>query len=666
MIRSALLVILLAVMAAPAMAADDTWLGVNTTWNDGPNNWSLGTPPAYDLTTDVAVFTGALTPAQPTFFLHVLGADPSMEVSGLRFESAGWTVTFPGWTGIGTNGVTVADGAGAVTLTSSQADQAAIMTSSPETWYVGTGSTLTVGGWASIYTSSPLIKTGAGTLQLFGNSRDGSDLQFQQGPAEVSKTAYNYLTGSITVGTVSTTATLTNKNLTGVETDVLSDDAILTINAGSTVDSTLGGLGCSTVNINGGSLILGTAYFNGGGQAVGVSVFGKGYYYGGPVQASAGTITMAGGSITGTPTTDSGSFANCIQLLGPAINATAGTSTINPMVYWVGGASAGPGATPALQPHVVTVAGGATLNLAGGIVNGIWSVDANDQQFVKEGAGTVAIGGNIQWQGSMTLNGGTLLYNGTLNESTATFNLANTWEWDWISSRNLNVVVNNTATLGGTGNIKLGGANSITVNAGGTISPGASVGTLTATGGSVLMGGVATPAKLLNEIDASGSDQLAMTGALTLNNGGTTELQLSLLNHFSATGTGPYTIVNGFSSLTGTFANAAGVSGSGRVDLGFKGWEGVITYNATDIVLSDLVMNGDTNGDGIVNFADYGNLTNNYNAPGDRSTGDMNGDGIVNFADYGILTNNYGVATPEPASLSLLVLGGLALIRRRR
>jgi hypothetical protein len=164
-----------------------------------------------------------------------------------------------------------------------------------------------------------------------------------------------------------------------------------------------------------------------------------------------------------------------------------------------------------------------------------------------------------------------------------------------------------------------------------------------------------------------------MTGALTLNNGGPTLLQLSLLSHFVPTNAASYTIVNGFSSLTGAFANAAGKS-LGRVDLGNGDWEGVITYNATDITLSNLVMLGDAKGEtpgslpnGIVDFADYQALEAGFGNPGSTwATGDFNGDGQVTFADYQILESHFGHVTPEPASLSLLVLGGLALIRRRR
>ncbi len=81
---------------------------------------------------------------------------------------------------------------------------------------------------------------------------------------------------------------------------------------------------------------------------------------------------------------------------------------------------------------------------------------------------------------------------------------------------------------------------------------------------------------------------------------------------------------------------------------------------------------GDANGDGNVDVTDLGILATNYGAVGgaEWSTGDFSGDGNVDVSDLGILATNYGVvaaeAVPEPSTLSLLLFGMLALIRRRR
>ncbi|MFT3788440.1 MAG: dockerin type I domain-containing protein [Tepidisphaeraceae bacterium] len=89
---------------------------------------------------------------------------------------------------------------------------------------------------------------------------------------------------------------------------------------------------------------------------------------------------------------------------------------------------------------------------------------------------------------------------------------------------------------------------------------------------------------------------------------------------------------------------------------------------------------GDLNFDGKVNFADLLGLAAHYNTTAGMSwlTGDFNKDGATNFSDLLLLAANYGTTAtasvdwsmaqlaPEPASASLLVLGGTSLLRRAR
>lgn len=82
---------------------------------------------------------------------------------------------------------------------------------------------------------------------------------------------------------------------------------------------------------------------------------------------------------------------------------------------------------------------------------------------------------------------------------------------------------------------------------------------------------------------------------------------------------------------------------------------------------------GDTNNDGVVDLVDLNNVLNNFGATG-SNPGDDNSDGTVDLVDLNNVLNNFGAThaasalsvVPEPASLGLIGLVGLGLIRRRR
>ncbi len=80
---------------------------------------------------------------------------------------------------------------------------------------------------------------------------------------------------------------------------------------------------------------------------------------------------------------------------------------------------------------------------------------------------------------------------------------------------------------------------------------------------------------------------------------------------------------------------------------------------------------GDFNLDGEVNAGDLALLATNYGLVGTWgwATGDGNGDGNVDAGDLAMLATNYGTVVhpvPEPVTLSLLAVGGAALLRRRK
>ena len=109
-----------------------------------------------------------------------------------------------------------------------------------------------------------------------------------------------------------------------------------------------------------------------------------------------------------------------------------------------------------------------------------------------------------------------------------------------------------------------------------------------------------------------------------------------------------------------------------------------ISYGGESVLIGDVAvdqtfaytvfpLDGDVNGDGFVGGADLTQVIYNWGMTGaSHADGDLNGDGTVSGPDYTEIVTSWGNGSPpepgpipEPATLSLLLLGCLTLIRRR-
>ena len=296
---------------------------------------------------------------------------------------------------------------------------------------------------------------------------------------------------------------------------------------------------------------------------------------------------------------------------------------------------------------------------------------------VKTGSGTQILTGNNTYKGELLVSAGTLALGGagaltdansgiTVDGPTAVF-MQNS------SVANDRTFTLTQGTLGGTGTITTAITSGLDV----TIAPGDRT--------------LATPAEgiltIENAVDLTdgttemrlfgptGNDTLLQTTTGGLTYGGILKIidlnptDFAIGNHWD---------LFYFESQSGTFSNDPEFGTVGGIDLPLlaagQKWSFDYDTGVLSVVLG--VPPGDTNGDGVVDAADYITLKSNIGTStgAGLAAGDFNDSGATDWADLQILIGAFnaggvgGAQTtiPEPATLGLLALGGLAVIRRRR
>jgi autotransporter-associated beta strand protein len=240
------------------------------------------------------------------------------------------------------------------------------------------------------------------------------------------------------------------------------------------------------------------------------------------------TLVQSGGVMSGTATglaiytQSGGGFSGTVTTGIYALTNAASTSTggsINASDFFLLG-----------LPDGVAVVG-ATLSGTG--------------QLVKSGDAIVLLTGNNNFTGATTVNGGSLIVNGSIASSSLT-------------------TVNSGATLGGNGTV-----GNTTIN-GGALAPGNSIGLLTVQGNLVFT----AASSYMVEISPSNADRTNATGSATLGN--------ATVNANFAAGTyvaKQYTILNAAGGVNGTFSGPANTNLPG-------GFKSSLSYDASNAFLN--------------------------------------------------------------------------------
>ncbi|MDB5320604.1 MAG: Autotransporter-associated beta strand repeat protein [Phycisphaerales bacterium] len=507
-----------------------------------------------------------------------------------------------------------------------------------------------------------------------------------------------------TVAANNVTVGLTNNSgFAGTASGIISMDAgtftANALNLGSRINGATAGTGTATntaaLNVGGGAFtvsgattIANNAITSSGSVTGSLNVSG-GSFTTGTIVASPKTATgtgvattninLTGGSLTVTGSTFTlASQATAGTAVGN-LNITGGTLTTNANILDGGGATTTSvnlnGGTLDMTGHTIgAVTPIDTLTFAAGTLKNVGEINAGATGLTKTTAGTLNIAGNNTYTAATIVSGGVLSVSGsiaassgvTVSDATATFDAAAAQTVKALTVTAGKARVVNATKIALTVGDGTQATSQLSLT-GGTLD-------LTTNGLAVHYAAgndAATLASVRSQILAGYNPTSPTTGDGKWD--GTTGITSSSINSLTAVG----------------YALAADV-------LPFANGATTDTFMGTAVdkntVIARYTLSGDLNLDGAVDFLDLARLAQSYNVTdGTRqwSTGDVNYDGNTDFLDLAKMAQNYNTAlpsepipgapadfqadlakafaaVPEPGTMSILGIGALALLARRR